>query len=252
MLDNRKAKKQEGSRGDVKAQKFQEERKAVVIPLTAKNQNQKRALKALSEKQVVVLSGSAGCGKSTLAVWWATKQYLEGNIDNIVFTRGEKGLGATPPVPGNDTEKMMTLCLPMLLKAKEYLGVGILRNNLCMQDVDFLFSEVKGFMVFPMAKMGGMSFNERTVVICDEAQASEISQIKALATRPEAGCQVIICGDTTQTPIKGRQNGLAYLEDKMMKHPYEGAEIIKFRPEDCCREGWTAHISQIFETDGIW
>lgn len=252
VQDRRNAKKENKSRQEVKPQKHQAAQEARVIPLTAKNLNQKRALQALSEKQCIVLSGSSGVGKSTLAVWWACSQYLKGNIDNIVFTRGEKGLGATPPVPGNDTEKMLTLCLPMLLKAKEFLGAGILKNNLVMSDVDFLFSEVKGFMVFPMAKMGGMSFNDRTIVICDEAQASEISQIKALATRPEGGCQVIICGDTTQTPIKGRESGLSYLERKMFEHPYEDSAIIKFTPDDCCREGWTQHITEVFELDGVW
>lgn len=252
VQDRRRKKKQDRSRQEVKPEKFQQERKAQVIPLTAQSDNQKKALKALDTKQCVVLSGSSGSGKTTLAVWHACKRYLKGEIDNIVFMRGEKGLGATPPVPGNDTEKMLTFNLPLLLKAKKYLGAGILKNNLCMQDVDFLFSEVKGFMVFPLAKLGGMSFDERTVLICDEAQAAEVSQIKALVTRPEDGCQVIVCGDTTQTPINGRENGLAYLERKMFEHPYPDSEIIKFTPEDNCREGWTKHITAVFEADGIW
>ena len=252
VQDNRNAKKEKRTRQDVQPQKFQEERQAKVIPLVAKNENQKKALRSLAEKQCIVLSGSSGVGKTTLGVWWACSQFLKGNIDSIVFTRGEKGLGATPPVPGNDAEKQLTMCLPMLLKAKEFLGAGILRNNLCMQDVDFLFGEVKGFMILPMSKLGGMSFDERTIVICDEAQAAEIAQIKALATRPEGGCQVIICGDTTQTPLKGKENGLSYLERKMIEHPYDDAEIIKFTPADCCRVGWTQHISQVFEDDGVW
>lgn len=252
VVDARWEKKEGKTRQEVQPQKFQEERVAKVIPLVAKSENQKAALRALAEKQFIALVGSSGSGKTTLAVWWACSQFLKGNIDNIIFTRGEKGLGATPPVPGNDTEKMLTMCLPMLLKAKEFLGVGILRNNLCMQDTDFLFDEVKGFMVFPMSKLGGMSFDSRTIIICDEAQSAEIAQIKALATRAEGGCQVIVCGDTTQTPIKGRENGLTYLERKMFERPYEDSAVIKFSPKDCCRDGWTAHITAVFEEDGIW
>lgn len=243
-------KSQEGGR--VIKEKFMEERKARFPPLTAKNDNQKKAFQALATKQCVVLSGSSGVGKSTLAVWHACKLFNEGKIDNIVFTRGEKGLGATPPTPGNDTEKNLVMCLPMLLRAKQFLGAPVLKNNLRMQDIDFLFGEISGIMVFPMAKLGGMSFDSRTVIICDEAQAAEIAQIKALATRPEGGCQVIICGDTTQTPLKGREDGLSYLERKMMENPYEDSEVIKFTPSDSCRDGWSAHITAVFEEDGVW
>ncbi len=252
VQDRRQEKKEGRSKKDIQPQKFQEERKARVVPLSAKNIHQKEALLAFAEKQLICLSGSAGSGKTTLAVWWACKQFLEGKIDNIIFTRGEKGLGATPPVPGNDVEKMLLLCLPMLLKAKSFIGAGALKNNLCLQDMDFLFSEVKGFMVFPMAKLGGMSFDERTIIIADEQQAATIPQIKALSTRAEEGCQVILTGDTTQSPVRGAENGLQYLERTLMANPHELAQVVKFTPDDNCRKGITAHLTRIFEQDGQW
>lgn len=252
IQERRREKKEGKTRQEIQPAKYQEERKARIIPLTAKNEHQREALRAFADKQFIVLSGSAGSGKTTLAIWHACKQFLEGNVDNIILTRGEKGLGATPPVPGNDTEKMLTMCLPMLLKMKQYLGVGILKNNLKVDHTDFLFNEVSGFMVVPMAKMGGMSFDERTIVIADETQASDIPQMKALCTRPEGGCQVIVCGDTTQTPHKNKENGLQYIERKLTEHPYEGSVVVKFTPDDNCREGFTEHITRIFEEDGIW
>lgn len=252
VLDRRREKKENKTRQEVQPTKYQEERKARIIPITAKNDHQREALRAFVDKQCIILSGSSGSGKTTLALWWACKQWLEGNIDNIVLTRGEKGLGATPPVPGNDTEKMLTMCMPMLLKMKEFLGVGILRNNLKMEHIDFLFDEVSGFMVMPMSKLGGMSFDERTILILDEAQASDVAQMKALCTRPEGGCQLIICGDTTQTPHKNQENGLQYLERKLARDPYFGSKVVKFTPNDNCREGWTEHVTRMFEEDGIW
>ena len=252
VIDRRREKKSGKTRQEVQPAKYQEERKASVVPLTAKTENQREALRAFTNNQCVILSGSAGSGKTTLAVWWACKQWLEGKIDNIILTRGEKGLGATPPVPGNDTEKMLTMCLPMLLKMKHFLGVGILKSNLKMEHTDFLFDEVSGFMVMPMSKLGGMSFDERTIVIADEQQASDIPQMKALATRAEGGCQVIICGDTTQTPYKTQENGLQYIERKFIANPYNGCKIIKFTPDDNCREGLTEHTTRMFEEDGIW
>ena len=48
-------------------EKFLEQRQ--IKPLQAKNERQRQALKAFTEKQCVVLSGSSGVGKSELATW---------------------------------------------------------------------------------------------------------------------------------------------------------------------------------------
>ena len=251
-VQNRKEKRNKSTRCGVQKDKHKNERINKIPLLSAKTVNQKHALQAFVDKQLICLSGSAGCGKTTLAVWWACKQWLEGNIDTIVLTRGEKGLGETPPVPGNDTEKMMVMCLPMLLNIKKFLGVGILRNNLCMVDTDILFKDISGFAVIPMAKLGGMSFNDRTIIIADEQQASTPQQIKALSTRAEEGCQLIITGDTTQSPLRHKENGLEYLERVLSANPYDLVEVVKFIPEDNLRRGVTSHLTRIFEQDGQW
>jgi phosphate starvation-inducible PhoH-like protein len=254
VVDARWEQKMEaGGKANVQSEKFQEERKGNIQPLVAQNDNQKLALKAFTEAQLNVLSGSAGTGKTLLAVWWACKQWLDGNVDNIIITRPDKGLGETPPTPGNDTEKLLIFVLPMLMKMKQFLGAGVLRNNLRMVDTDIIFNDASGIQVVPMAKLGGMSFSSKTVVIADEVQAATIPQVKALATRLEEGCQLIITGDTTQSPVKdGTENGLAYLERKLMTNPHELASVVKFTPEDSCRHGITAHLTRIFEEDGTW
>ena len=252
VMDRRLEKKHNSTRQEVQAQKYQEERKAKVIPLQAQNENQKIAIRNFNTKQLNVLSGSAGSGKTELCVWWACKQWEEGNVDNIVLTRPDKGLGDTYPVPGGDAEKLMQFLLPMLLKMKKYLGVGILKNNLNLEDVDLLFKESSGIHIVSMAKLGGMSFNGRTIVIADEAQSATIAQVKALATRAEEGCQILITGDTTQTPLKKEKNGLEYLEYILTKHPHELSSVVKFTPDDCCRYGISAHLTRIFEDEGTW
>ena len=102
VMDRRQEKKHNSNRQGVQAQKYQEERKARIIPLQAQNENQKIALRNFNTKQLNVLSGSAGSGKTELCVWWACKEWLEGNVDNIVLTRPDKGLGDTYPVPGGN------------------------------------------------------------------------------------------------------------------------------------------------------
>lgn len=248
----KEAKKRHLGRDNIKSEKHKESRRDSVIPLTAKSDNQRKALKAFTEKQVILLNGSSGSGKTELACWWASKLYLEGRIDNIIITRPHKHLGEDyGAVKGNDAEKLLPFCMSMLMKFKKYLGVGILRSDFKLDGFDTLFAEANGIQIVPVEKIQGLSFDERTIVIADEIQGATIAQVKALATRCEMGSQLLICGDPLQSPLKG-QNGIQYLEDVFTNHPHELIEMIKFTPADNCREGVTKHLTDIFERDGQW
>lgn len=246
------SKVERGCRQNVQAEKFQEARRNSIVPLTAKNENQKLALRAFTEKQLVGLFGSSGVGKTELAVWYACSQWTKGEIDNIVITRPYQHLGADyGATKGNDAEKLLPFCMSMLMKMKRYLGVGVLKNNFKLDGFEELFSDADGIQIVPVEKIQGMSFNERTIIIGDEVQNMSIPQIKAVTTRAEEGCQIILCGDDKQTALKGK-NGLVYLAEKLEQHPHELASIVRFTPEDSCRTGITAHLTKVFEEDGNW
>lgn len=249
---NRKDKKPKASRNEAKADKHKVANKKKVIPLHPKNDRQAQALRDAADKQLLALIGSSGTGKTEIAVWWACKRWLEGDIDNIVITRPYKHLGADyGATKGNDAEKLLVFCMSMLMKIKRYLGADVLKSNFKLDSFEDLFADVSGIQIVPVEKIQGMSFDERTIIIGDEVQNMLIPQVKALTTRSEEGCQIIICGDTTQSALKG-VNGLQYLCDKLEDHPHKLASIVRFLPEDCCRYGISAHLTKIFEEDGQW
>jgi phosphate starvation-inducible PhoH-like protein len=236
--------------GKVVKEKFQEERKRSIPNLIAKTNNQKLALRAFTERQLIVLSGIAGAGKTELMCWWASKLWLEGKIDNIVITRPNRTLGKDGgAVPGSDSLKLLSFCLSMLTKFRKYLGVGILKNNFKMEVLDSLFSEVRGIVIMPLEKIQGMSFDDRTILICDEMQNADVAQMKAVVTRCEEGCQVIISGDPRQTAI-GKRNGLVFIQKALVEHPTRSAEVVEFNSEDCLRHGISAHLAKVFEEMG--
>lgn len=234
--------------GKVIKEKFQEERIKRITPLTARNDNQRKALKALKEKQMVILTGSAGVGKTLLAVWHACDLWLRGDIDNIIITRPAKGLGKDGgAVPGSDSLKLLNYCLSMLHKFRTYLGPQVLKNNLRLDDLDSLFSEKRGIQLVPLAKIQGLSFDDNTLVIADELQNADVAEVKALTTRCEEGCQLIICGDPRQSALHGK-NGLTFLEECLDKYPLEEyAEIIKFTSDNIERGGLASHMVKIFD-----
>lgn len=223
-----------------------------IAPLQAKNDRQRDALRSFNNKQLVVLSGSAGVGKTELICWYACKRWLEGSIDNIVITRPYKHLGTDyGATTGNDAEKLLPFCMSILSKLKKYLGAGILKNNFKMGGFEALFNEVDGIQIIPIEKIQGMSYNDRTIIIADELQNATVAQIKALTTRAEEGCQILCAGDPRQTAI-GKSNGLKFLEDVLYRYPTEYAKIIQFRKEDVVRGGLSSHLVSAFEEMGDW
>lgn len=245
----RKSKIERGEERVVKG-KFIEQRKQSITPLIAKNERQKDALMAFQKHQLCLLSGSAGVGKSELMCWWACKQWLEGNIDNIVITRPYKHLGADyGATKGNDAEKLLPFCMSMLSKIRKYLGAGVLANTFRLDGFETLFAEADGIQIVPIEKIQGLSFNEKTIILADELQNSEIAQVKALTTRAEEGCQIICAGDPRQTAI-GSRNGLTYLEHILDKYPTDYAYVTQFQKCDIVRGGLTAHLVAAFEEEG--
>lgn len=227
--------------------KHHEQRTQNMPQLTPKNYNQKLAVEAFKNKQLIVLTGSAGVGKSELMCWWASKLWMEGQVDNIIITRPNEGLGRDAgAVPGSDTEKLLQYCLSMLTKFRKYLGPSILKNNLRTNDMDALFNCRRGIQIVPLGKIQGRSFDSSTIVLADEVQNSDIAQMKALTTRCEEGCQLIIAGDPRQSCKKG-PNGLEFLEDCLQNYPTQYASVIKFTEHDVERGGLASHMVKAFD-----
>lgn len=232
--------------------KFREERQRSVPKLIPQNVHQEIALQYFGDKQMIVLTGSAGSGKTMLACWYASKLWLEGKIDTIIITRPHKHLGDDyGAVKGSDSEKLLPFCMSMLMKFKNNLGVGIMRNNFKLDRVEELFNDAHGIMIVPVEKIQGLSYSERTIIIADEVQNTSIAQAKALTTRMEEGCQIIICGDPKQTAVSGT-NGLAYIEKIVAENPHPLIGVVEFTPEDNCRKGVAAHLTRAFEKEGNW
>lgn len=216
-----------------------------IPPLYPQNDRQTEAMHCFVNNQVIFLTGSAGTGKTELAVYEASKQWINGQVDNIIIARPNKTLGKDGgAVKGGDTEKLLEFVRPMLEKFRKYLGVHILKNNLRMDSLEGLFAEKRGIQVVPVEKIQGRSFDDRTIVLIDEAQNCEVSQMISCCTRTEEGCTQIIMGDPTQSAI-GARNGLSFMLHLLERKPTDLAGVVKFLPEDNLRSGFSAHITQV-------
>lgn len=228
-------KKDKSGSGPVVKEKFQEQRAHNVPTLTPKTENQKKYIKALQTKQIVIPIGDSGVGKTFIAAWWAAKQYLEGNIRKIIITRPYVQMGKDAgAIPGTDFEKLEPYLKPILLNLSKFLG------STYQYMVDNGVIEV-----VVTEKIRGRSFDERCVLIGDEMQNASVDQMKAISTRIGENCQMILCGDPLQTDVKGKPGNL-FLKEIAEKYNIEEISSIVFTSEDCVRAGVVKKLLKAF------
>lgn len=218
--------------------------------LYPKTENQSLALDGLEEKQLNILSGNAGVGKTYISIWHACRRFLEGEVDRIIITRPNVTNGGNnPATPGTDFEKLQQMLVPMLENLSDFLGRERFSS---MLGEDPLYSTIT---LAPLEKVAGRSFRGKTIVIADEFQYATVSQARSLVSRPENNCQMIILGDPRQAGKKG-QNGLTYLVDTCKEYanllePY--TSLVEFTAEDNVRSGLSGAMVKIFDEQGsVW
>lgn len=234
-MERRMAKK--AANGRVLKDKFENER--VIIPVTAKNENQKKYLHSLQFDTVTVGKGSAGTGKTFCAAAVAANKYLKGDIDKIIVTRAYVPMGkSTGFWPGTVEDKLLPFVTPILNVIKERIGHS-------RYEADF----GKKILIQPLEAIRGMSFPSGVMLICDESQNLSVEEVRSIVTRLETGSQVAFCGDDKQRDVKG-VSGIVYLSNLIKKHSIEGCSVVEFTPEDIVRSGLTKRFVEIFEEEG--
>lgn len=162
------------------------------------------AFDSVMNNQITILKGSAGTGKTLIALAYALKGLEKGLFNRIVFftnaleTRDTKDIGA---LPGSKDDKLMDTSVGNMLGSK--FG---------SKDVVYNMIDDGTLEIYPMNFIRGMSIPEGTILILDEGQNTSISLMKLCLQRVEEDCKVIITGDTEaqvdRTSFNGVRNGM--------------------------------------------
>lgn len=197
--------------------------------LEPKTFNQRHYLNSIKQNIITVGLGSAGTGKTFVALAYAAQELEAKNINKIIITRpiveaGEE-LGF---LPGDLNEKTQPYMLPMLDVLNRRLGKSTVEYHLKRGNIEFR----------PLAFMRGTSFNN-TFVLLDEAQNTTVSQMKMFLTRIGENCKVVIDGDIDQCDIKV-ESGLRDLAYRLQF--VNNTDIIQFTEDDIVRSGIVKEI----------
>jgi phosphate starvation-inducible PhoH-like protein len=208
-----------------------------------KNYSQEKFLKSLKRKdyKIVIASGPAGTGKTLFGIEQGLKQYINGNIDKLIFTRPvvnvDEDIGY---LPGTLEQKMSPYVRPIF---------DIIYNFISPKEVEHLLEE-KIFEIAPLAYLRGRTF-KNCWIIADEMQNSTVSQMKMLLTRIGENSRLIITGDLEQHDRHGEVNGLEDFLNRIKGRRSDSISSVEFNKTDIEREDVVKEVLEIYETNKI-
>ncbi len=202
----------------------------------AKTLTQQEYLKAMMHDAIVFATGSAGTGKTYLAVGFAVNALKTNKVKKLIITRpaveaGEK-LGF---LPGDLKEKVDPYLIPIYDSLYEFLG---------KETTDKLIE--KGVIeIAPLAYMRGRTL-DNAIVILDEGQNATSSQMKMFVTRLGFNSKMIITGDITQIDLPNKSaSGL--IEATRLLSDIDGITHIAFGALDVMRHPIVTKIIAKYE-----
>lgn len=161
------------------------------ITIRPKSKSQQEYVKAIMDKDLTFGIGSAGTGKTYLAVACAIYLLEKDAIKKIFLVRpaieaGEK-LGF---LPGDLSEKVNPYLQPIYDALDDVLGA---------ERVNKLI-EKKVIEIAPLAYMRGRTLNDAFILL-DEGQNTTIAQMEMFLTRIGFGSKAVVTGDTSQIDL---------------------------------------------------
>ena len=210
-------------------------KKKKVYPRT---QHQAEYINLLQTKDMVFCTGSAGSGKTYLAVAEALRLVLSHKKSKLIITRPVVEAGESLGYLPGDLEQKINPYLRPLRDAMEAVT--------SIETVKKL-TEAGVIEVAPLAYMRGRTLNN-AVIILDEAQNTTNSQMKMFLTRMGENSKVFVTGDPTQIDLpKKHSSGLVHSISILYK--IEDIGFMELTAEDVVRNRLVKKIVRAYENE---
>jgi len=204
------------------------------VKIKCKNAKQKEMLRLVEEKEVSIVSGVAGCGKTFLAIAKALELIQDQTTlyTRLVITKpiveAEENLGF---LPGGLEEKLSPHMASSTNIIDEIIGSA---NRIRLTELGIIVVE-------PLAFLRGKTLSN-CVLVADEMQNASPSQLKTLMTRIGENSKYIISGDIDQSDryYDVKQSGLYDIIKRFVD--IEEIGHVEFELEDIVRNPLIAKI----------
>ena len=208
-------------------------------PIKARNRTQQEMGKAYFANDLIYAVGPAGTGKTYIAIALAVRALKNREIKRIILTRpaveaGER-LGF---LPGDLKDKLDPYLQPL------YDALGDMIPPKRLQE----FMAEGTIQIAPLAYMRGRTL-DRACVILDEAQNTNLGQLKMFLTRMGCDAKFIVTGDASQIDLPNKKDS-GLLRGIELTKDIKGVSAIFFRNEDIVRHPLVNKIVKAFEKEG--
>lgn len=204
-------------------------------PISGRTPNQQLLVKTYQQNDLTFALGPAGTGKTYIAIALAVRALKNREIRRIILTRpaveaGER-LGF---LPGDLKDKLDPYLQPL------YDALGDMIPARKLQE----FMQDGTIQIAPLAYMRGRTL-DRACVILDEAQNTNLGQLKMFLTRMGCDAKFIVTGDASQVDLPNKEDsGLLKGVNKLKN--IKGVATIVFGNEDIVRHPLVSKIVKAF------
>lgn len=228
----RRPAKKAAARAKRKEQRQEKQTQNIYTPveIELRTESQETAWASMDDNLITFLLGSAGSGKTFLAMAYAINAVLSKQCDKIVLTRpivesGEK-LGF---LPGTFGEKVNPYMQPLYDTLEIMVGKGGAQREVIN----------KAIVLAPLCYMRGRTFND-AICIFDEAQNANYLQLKLFLSRFGQNTKYVITGDPQQSDLYTKDVPLMEVVKRLHTVPAIGA--VKFSNSDVVRHPLVAEM----------
>lgn len=205
-------------------------------PVRARNRTQQDMVRAYFENDLIFAVGPAGTGKTYIAIALAVRALKNREIRRIILTRpaveaGER-LGF---LPGDLKDKLDPYLQPL------YDALGDMIPPRRLQE--FMADGI--IQIAPLAYMRGRTL-DKACVILDEAQNTNLNQLKMFLTRMGCDAKFIVTGDASQVDLPHKEDS-GLLKGIELTKDIKGVSAIFFKKEDIVRHPLVSKIVHAFE-----
>ena len=203
--------------------------------IRARNNTQQEMVKAYFDNDLIFAIGPAGTGKTYIAIALAVRALKNREIKRIILTRpaveaGER-LGF---LPGDLKDKLDPYLQPL------YDALGDMIPSRKLQE----FMSDGTIQIAPLAYMRGRTL-DRACVILDEAQNTNLGQLKMFLTRMGCNAKFIVTGDASQVDLPNKSDS-GLLKGIQVVKDIKGISVIRFGNDDIVRHPLVNKIVKAF------